>query len=692
LRQLLLEIGCEEIPAGFMPGALRALEDATARALEAARLPFEMVRAVGTPRRLAVMCSRVAKDQEDQVVEVKGPPEAAAFDTRGVPTRAAEGFARSQGVGVGDLVVKELAQGRYVFALRQEKGRGALEVLPGVLASIVEQVEFPKSMRWGRGEFRFARPIRWLVGMFGSDTVDFQVANLRAGNLSRGHRFLYPEPFPLNSAQDYPEALRQRGVIVDQDERMAAILRGVASAAREAGGRPRVDEDLLGEVAYLVENPVAFWGSFDPSYLTLPEEVLVTCMKHHQKYFPVEAGDGGLLPRFVALRNGGTEGLELVRIGNERVLRARLADARFFFEEDSRTTLEERVPELDRVTFQETLGSMGDKARRLQGLVGDLGARAGLDEGTLDRARRAAMLCKADLVTHMVVEFPELQGVMGREYGLRSGEDPRVATAIFEHHLPRFSGDLAPRSREGALLALADKLDTVVGCFLAGIQPTGSSDPYGLRRQALGVVLCLLESGLRVSLEGSLEAALGSYPGSRELPEGIKEFFTQRLRGIMVEKRLQHEVIEAVLAREAGYLPGTLSMAEALDVFVRGQRGEDLLTAYRRSANLAAKAGSIEADPALFRSASEGELHEALARVTGQARRARESGDWDAYFSALSSLRGPVDRFLDDVLVMEPDTQIRENRLGLLKGVASLLGESADLGKIHMEGSSGQKE
>jgi len=692
VRPLLLEIGCEEIPAGFMPGALRALEDATSRALEAARLPFEGVRAVGTPRRLAVMCSKVAGGQDDQVVEVKGPPEAAAFDASGTPTRAAEGFARSQGVSVKDLVVKEIPQGRYVFALRHEKGRGALEVLPGVLASIVEQMEFPKTMRWGKGDFRFARPIRWLVGLFGSDVVDFEAAGLRAGNLSRGQRFLYPDPFVIESAQDYPEALRKRGVIVDQDERLAAIRRGVEAAAREAGGRPRVDEDLLLEVTYLVEEPVAFWGSFDPSFLTLPEEVLVTCMKHHQKYFPVEAGDGGLMPRFVALKNGGAEGLDLVRTGNERVLRARLADARFFFEEDSRIALEERVLELDRVTFQENLGSMGQKARRLQGLVADLGAQARLDAGTVERARRAAILCKADLVTHMVVEFPELQGVMGREYGIRSGEDPRVATAIFEHYLPRFSGDRLPQSREGALLALADKLDTVVGCFLAGIQPTGSSDPYGLRRQALGVVLCLLESGLQVSLGGGLQAAVRGYPGAREIPEGTKEFFIQRLRGIMVEKGLHHEVIEAVLAREAEYIPGTLAMAQALDAFVRGQGGEDLLTAYRRSANLAAKAESLKVDPGLFRSSSEGELHQALARVAAQAQSAREAGDWGAYFSVLSTLRGPVDRFLDDVLVMDPDTEVRENRLGLLKRVCSLLGEGADLGKIHMEGSSGQEE
>src|SRR5690606_35677395 len=459
---LLLEIGMEECPARFVGPALEELGRLAAERLADARIAHGAVRTLGTPRRLAVLVEDVAAHQAELTREVKGPPARAAFDPSGAPTRAALGFAASQGVAVEELVVKETEGGAYVYAVRREAGRPTRDVLPAVLHSLVTSLKFPKSMRWGNGTLRFARPIRWLVALLGDEVVPFELEGVTAGRATRGHRTLADRAIELESAGRYVEVLREQGkILVDVVERRASILRQVETLARQAGGQLVMDEALLDEVTHLVEWPTALLGSFDPDFLEVPEEILITTMKEHQRYCPVRAGK--LLPVFVAVRNGDETALDVVRAGNERVLAARLADARFFYAEDLKRPLADRVDQLKGILFQERLGSLWDKVERVRRIIRQVSE--GYSGEVRAKAERAAFLAKADLVTQVVYEFPELQGVMGRAYALASGEDPEVAEAILEHYMPRHAHDRLPATEAGVLVSLADKADTIVGCF-----------------------------------------------------------------------------------------------------------------------------------------------------------------------------------------------------------------------------------
>lgn len=717
---LLLEIGTEEMPAGMMAGAIEGLAAAGRALMEKERLACESVLATGTPRRLVLHARGVAARQDDLAETVRGPAAVAAFDAEGRPTGAAAGFARSQGVDVGQLRVQETPAGRYVFADRVVPGRPAPAVLAEKLPALVDSLEFPRSMRWGAGEYRFIRPIRWVLALLGGEVIPFEVAGVASGRVTYGHRVLGPGPIEVADAREYFERLERQGfVLADHRRRRDEVDRQVQTVAAGIGGRPVVDDDLLNEVNHLVEYPTAFAGSFAADYLALPPEVLVTTMKHHQRYFPVTSPDGGLLPAFIGVRNGDRSRLDLVVAGNEKVLRARLADARFFFIEDTKRSLADYVDDLKAVLFQARLGTLRAKVERVRRLAGIMVDRLSLPEGEAAalaaEVDRAAFLCKADLATSMVYEFPELQGVMGREYARLSGESEGVARAIFEHLLPRFAGDEPPATPAGSIVSVADKLDTVVGCFGAGIQPTGSHDPYALRRQALGVlhVLSRADTGLRWPLGELCAAALEGYhvshsgaagparadqagadnapgaepplrldeAGKERLLSDVREFFLGRMRGLLADEGLS-PVLEAVLRADTDFPALVGRRARALARLSGSADFEEALVINKRAANLAGKARGDEVRDELLGEESERVLWKALEEREPVIRAAVLREDYGAYFTHLAGLRGPLDGFLDNVMVMVDDEAVRGNRLALLRRVAGLCALVADLGHL----------
>lgn len=690
---LLFEIGCEEIPARFMPGALRRLEEAAAEGLRELRLEHGPVRALGTPRRLALLVEGVASRQGEKVEEVKGPSARAAFDASGAPTRAALGFARAQGVPVEALEVRDTPQGPYVFAVRREPGRPAAEVLGPWLASLIGAVPFPKSMRWS-SRLRFARPIRWIVALLDDQVIPLTVDGLVSSRASRGHRLLAPGEVTIPHAGAYVEALRQARVIVDQEERRSLIWEQVQRAAGSCGGRVEDNPELLEELTYLVEFPSALVGRFDPDYLDLPREVLVTSMEAHQRYFPVAGPGGGLLPHFIAVSNGPAEHGATIIKGNEKVLAARLADARFFFDEDRREPLEAFLPQLAQVVFQERLGTMKEKVERLEGLSGALADALGLGADQARWARRAARLAKADLVSKMVYEFPELQGIMGREYARASGEEGPVAEAIFEHMLPRFAGDRLPETPAGAVVALADRLDTLAGYFAVGLIPSGSQDPYALRRAAAGAVQIVLHHRWDLSLAPVLRDVLARYRAADGSPlfaaetvektaEEVLAFMRQRLRVLLMDEGCRHDVVDASLAvfpdRPAAAAERARRLQEAIDTPAMAE----VVRVYQRVANLARQAepGS-RVDPAACAHPSERTLLDAVEGVAPRVEEAARRGRVAEALKILAGLAPAVDGFFEDVLVMDPDPAVRRNRLALLAAVREVFDRVADWSRV----------
>jgi len=687
-RDFLLEIGIEELPARFLNPALAEMAALAPDLFGEQRLSYGTVHAYGTPRRLVLYVRDLAEVQTPLVREVKGPPARAAFDIDGKPTQAALGFARNQGVAVDDLVIRPVGQIDYVYARKEESGRPAAEILPEIAIRLITGLSFPKPMRWGNEDLKFARPIRWLVCLFGSETVPFTLAGVTADRLTWGHRFLNPGPHRLEQAGDYFAVMREAYVMVDPDERRRIVWEQVTEAAASVDGRVADDEALLEEVTNLLEYPTAFLGSFPEDYLRLPEPVLVTPMREHQRYFPVYGPDGMLTNRFVGVHNGTAEHIAVIRAGNEKVLRARLADAAFFFEEDLQTPLAAKVDGLKKIVFQEDLGTVYEKTERLTALAGYLAGVLGLTPEEREHALRAARLAKADLVTSMVYEFPELQGVMGREYALRSEEAPAVADAIYEHYLPRSAGDDLPATPPGLVLALAERADNLVGAFGLGIQPTGSQDPYALRRQALGICRLLLERERALDLDGLFREAHALY-GPRlkldaaKVAEDLKEFLKQRLRVLFAERGLAHDTIEAVLAVPFRDILDTWRRGLALSEFRDDPAFPDTYTALTRAGNLARQAPEgVEISPRLFADPAEGELFAAYRDVREQVAPLLARGAYLEALRAAAALRGPVDRFFDAVLVMAEDPEVRANRLALLAAVAGLGQRVADLGRL----------
>lgn len=684
---LLVEIGTEELPARFVDAALEQIKESAEKQLGELRLTYERLDVMGTPRRLALLVYGLPSQQDDLIREMKGPSAKVAFDETGAPTKAALGFARGQKVSVDELEVRETDQGAYVFAVAREAGRPTADVLTEWLPQLVTGVHFPKSMRWGDGSLRFGRPVRWIVALLDGEVLPFSVDGVASGNTSRGHRFLATDDVVLTGPHDYVDRMRDAFVLVDPAARVQAVRDEVqkAAAAREASVVE--DEDLVAEVANLVEWPTAVVGSFDESYLQLPRAALITPMREHQRYFPLVDDAGRLLPNFVTIANGPRDDMELIRRGNEKVLAARLADARFFYDEDLRTPLADYVPRLRDVVFQEQLGTVYEKMGRVRTLAGALARMADADEETVAVIDRAAYLAKADLVTQMVYEFPELQGVMGREYALLSGEGETVADAVFEHYLPRFAADDVPHTLAGSILSIADKLDTIVGCFGVDLIPTGSQDPYALRRQALGVVRIVAGFPLDVNLHEALAASLATFGGrfvddEAALIQRVEDFFRQRVRGMLLDQGVRHDLVEAVIGAGIDDLAGVFARAEALSAFSEEAEFDALVTAYERAANLGAKGDSDDVDPELFQTDAESTLYDEIERVKERLGELVGDGRWSDALAVLAGLRPFVDRLFEDVMVMAPEEDLRRNRLALLRQVVRLFAPIADFGAV----------
>lgn len=693
MADLLFEIGVEELPARLCAPALRQLEEKAHRALERERLEHRGASILGTPRRLTLVVHDLALRQADRTVLVKGPPASAAFDPAGKPTRAAEGFARGQGIAVEQLVLEaDERGGAYVYARRHEPGRPATDVLPDLLRELILGLEFPTSMRWGAGQIRFARPIRWLLALFGEQPVHVRVGDVISGTTTRGHRTLGPpDPLPIAGSHDYLATCERGGVMVDPARRRETIWRQVQVAAGGVDGRVSYDEDLLDEITWLVEQPYAFAGSFDAPYLDLPSEVLATSMRAHQRYFPVFAADGDdLLPFFIAVSNGQVDYIENVRHGNEKVLRARLADARFFWDEDRRHPLAERLDTLESIVFQEKLGSQYARTQRIVRLAGQIADALGLDSIMKSRVERTALLCKCDLPTLMVGEFPELQGVMGRAYARLDGEDELVATGIYEHYLPRGAGDSVPRSPTGIAVGLADRLDLLAGFFGLGLVPTGSADPFALRRAALGVLRIVLEGALTLSLDALLESAFSGHPApeSGTARDDLRDFIGARLEVQLRERGLRHDVVEAVLAAGFDDLTDAVKRAEALSRAMAAPAFASVTVSFKRVANISARpdeaplpaaSDTPTPDPTV---PAEVALWEAFTGLRGAAEAALAHRDYDRFYQIVGRLKQPVDAFFDAVLVMDPDPAVRHGRLAMLRSIAGLLTRPADLGRL----------
>ncbi len=689
-ESLLLEIGTEELPASFVVPALQELERSLEERLAGARLTHGLIRPLGTPRRLAVLVEGVAERSSDLRRQVLGPPLKAAFAADGTPTRAAEKFAEGHGRAVPELLRVQTPKGEYLAVEVEEQGRPAEELLPQLLSELVHGLTFRKSMRWGEVEQSFARPVQWLVALYGTALVPFVFADVRSGRETYGHRFLAPAPIRLGHASEHSAALERAHVVADVAERRSRLQRSVREAATRAGGVLREDEALLDEVTQLVELPCPVVGSFEERHLQLPAEVLVQEMRAHQRYFSVVDAQGKLLPRFVAVSNTPVRDEALSRRGYERVLGARLSDGRFFFDQDRQTPLAARVPELSRVVWQAQLGSYGDKVQRLRALATWLGQEAGLDalRATVDRA---AFLAKADLVTGMVTEFPELQGVMGREYALASGESPQVALAIFEHYLPRGPSDPLPREDAGALVGLADRLDSLAGLFALRKQPTASTDPFGLRRACLGVIRLILGRGFRLHLGRAFDEALRLL--APKLPQAdpavaraeLLDFFRGRLRALWTE-RVRPDVVEAVLSAGFDDLRGAEARVEALAALVETAGFLPLAESVKRAVNIVEKQGrDVQGDvpqEALFEQPAERMLHRLalVAQADVSAALARE--DVRGALGAAASLQGPVAAFFETVRVMAEDRAVRENRVRLLRQVAQVFSPLADFARI----------
>lgn len=683
MKELVFEIGTEEMPAGFVPLALGELESRFKAWLEEERIEFKGLKTLGTPRRLSLLALLAERQSPSEIIKV-GPPAKVAFDQEGRPTQAAFGFAKQWGVEVSELILVETEKGTYVAVKLREEGKLTKELLESFLPILLTSLSLPKSMRWTGTNLKFIRPIRWILAVFGGEGLDIEVNGIKASTVTYGHRFMAPGPIEVKNIEDYLEGLRKAYVLVDPEERLQKIKEGAKGEASKVNGKPLLKEGLLQEVCFMLEWPVAVLGSFRGEFLDLPREVLITAMEHHQRYFAVESSSGELLPYFVAFSNTQAENMEHIRKGNERVLEARLSDARFFFEEDLKVPLEQRVEGLKGVLFQSQIGTLYEKVKRLVVLSERLCNK--LFPEKVQRVKRAAYLSKADLLTGMVGEFPELQGVMGREYALKGGEDPEVAEAIFEHYLPRFSGDKLPETEVGIVLSLVDKIDTLVSCFSVGLIPTGTSDPFGLRRQALGLVMILLDRSLRLSLReliGWASELISSSTSREDVKQEVLNFILGRFENLMLNRGYTRDEIEAVLTVQSDDLLDAKNRIDAVHESRNYDYLKDMIIAFKRVANIL-KGTNPSGVPSvdLFQQEEEKALYNAYHMVKNEAYTLLSKEDYKELITLFTTLRPCIDNFFDKVLVMEKDEKIRDNRLSLLSLIYRLFLKVADFSKL----------
>jgi glycyl-tRNA synthetase beta chain len=687
-KELLLEIGTEEIPAGFISKALGDIAISIRRELKANRIVHGEVMTLGTPRRLVLLVQEVADKQEDVESEKLGPPLHTAFDDKGKPTKAAVGFARGQGVGVEDLKVVERGKGEYLCAVKKEEGKSSSSLLAEILPRVIGSIPFPKSMRWSTINVRFARPIHWIVAVFDGVIIPFSFGGIESGNRSYGHRFMSPHAFEVRDFQTYERQIRSAFVIVDPQERRKMIEEGIAKVAKEVSGKVLSNQDLLEEVTYLVEYPTAVVGAFDREFLALPREVVINAMEEHQRYFPIVDERGDLMPYFACVCNTRTPNMETVKRGNERVLRARLSDAQFFFEGDTKEPLDRKVEALKGVIFQAQLGTSYEKVLRFKELALYLAGKFQPD--LREKVARAATLCKADLVTGMVGEFPNLQGVVGREYALISGEDEEVADAILEHYFPAFAGDRLPSGPIGDFISIADKADTIVGCFGIGLIPTGAGDPFALRRQALGIIRILVGKGYSLSLGEIIGKSLEMLEekltiSSDETRNAVTDFLRSRFQNLLISEGYPFDVVEAAMS---AHFDDPLECQGRIEAITRLKTEEELLalaTSFKRVTHIAKGTSPAEVNASLLQDPSEKALFERYLQVKGEVEKSIGEKAYERALMEMMKLKGPIDDLFDSVLIMDEIREKRENRLALLGNITALFFRIADFSKLMTE-------
>lgn len=680
-KDLLFEIGAEEIPAGFMPNILGQLKQLAETKLNDAHLPFESIETYGTPRRLALIVKGLTDASAEISERHKGPSASIAYDADGNATKAAIGFARGKGLDVTDLVVED----GYIYAETKTAGVPAKDIVSEMLPQLITGLNFPKSMHWGDLDAKFVRPVRWLVALLDEEVIPVEFATVKSGNVTRGHRFLGADEITIKNAASYVETLKENFVMVDQDARRELISKQLHDMAASKNASIVWDDDLLEEINYLVEWPTALCGGFEESYLALPDAAIITPMKDHQRYFPLVGQDGKLLPMFLTVRNGSDHSIEVVQAGNERVLRARLDDAKFFFNEDRKKPLIDRQDGLTKIVFQEGLGNLADKTERLLKLGRVFGEECGLHEDAAVVLERATELAKTDLTTGMVTEFTELQGVMGKEYALLDGESPEVAEAIFEQYLPRFAGDVLPQTEAGKVLSIIDKVDNIVATFSRGLIPTGSQDPYALRRQTIGILNILLGSDWNISLrpifKASMELLNVDTDKQEELLNQVEEFFTLRLKNIFLDREVPHHVIDLLLSNNELSVADAEGLVNAL-LANRIDENVELVQAYTRMYNLVKDVEYTGVNSDLLKEDAEKALFEAASKASEASLAAWEAGDYAAVVAVPATLVPTINQFFEDVMVMDKDEAIKANRLQLVRLAYSVMAIIGDISAL----------
>ncbi|MDE8712953.1 glycine--tRNA ligase subunit beta [Veillonella atypica] len=680
-KDLLFEIGAEEIPAGFMPNILGQLKTLAETKLNDAHLPFESIATYGTPRRLALIVKGLADTSAEISERHKGPSASIAYDADGNATKAAIGFARGKGLDVADLVVED----GYIYAETKTAGVPAKDIVTDMLPQLITGLNFPKSMHWGNLDAKFVRPVRWLVALLDEEVIPVEFATVKSGNVTRGHRFLGADEITIKNAASYVDTLKENFVMVDQDARRELISKQLHDIAASKNASIVWDDDLLEEINYLVEWPTALCGGFEESYLALPDAAIITPMKDHQRYFPLVDQDGKLLPMFLTVRNGSDHSIEVVQAGNERVLRARLDDAKFFFNEDRKKPLIDRQDGLTKIVFQEGLGNLADKTERLLTLGRVFSEECELHEDARVVLERATELAKTDLTTGMVTEFTELQGVMGKEYALLDGESPEVAEAIFEQYLPRFAGDVLPQTEAGKVLSIIDKIDNIVATFSRGLIPTGSQDPYALRRQTIGILNILLNSEWNISLRPIIVESMNllNVPTDKqdELLGQVEEFITLRLKNIFLDREVPHHVIDLLLSNNELSVADAEGLVKAL-LANRIDENVELVQAFTRMYNLVKDVTYTGVDESLLKEDAERALYQMATKASEASIDAWDKNDYDAVVAVPATLVPAINTFFEDVMVMDKDEAIKANRLQLVRLAYSVMAIIGDISAL----------
>ena len=682
-KKLLFEIGTEEIPARFIAKTKADMKGYLEKTLKELHIEYKSIELKCTPRRFVVVIDELAENQATVEEELKGPAKKIAFDENNNPSKALLGFLKGKDISPEEVYFKTVGKDEYAHIKLTKEGQAVKGLLKDIFEGMIKSTTFPKSMRWGGKNIRFVRPIRYFVCLMDEEVIDFEIEGIKTGNITKGHRFLGSSEIVINTPDEYEAKLKENFVILDDEQRKALILEQCKAVADSLGGTLMMDEDLLEEVNYIVEYPTAFYGEFDESYLSLPKEAIITPMKEHQRYFPVLGADGKLLNKFITVRNGDSYAIDNVKRGNEKVLDARLSDALFFYHEDTKKPLEAYVERLDTIVFQQKLGTILDKTKRIQTLSEKIAKALAL---TLPNLDRAAYLSKADSTTAMVFEFTELQGIMGRYYANLSNEPSEVAEAIYEHYLPRFAGDELPSTNEGIILALSDRLDSVAGFFAIGIQPTGSQDPYALRRQALGILNIMMEKKLDVRLFDLLDLALENFDfedmDKQSVKSDLMSFFELRLKNLFTDMGIRYDVVDAIINIEDSNPFDLLIRAKDLDAWVKNNSVTEALQTFSRISNISKEAIAGKVDEALFAHDSEAKLNTAYNSIKAEVEAMLARREYVKALELLISIKDSVDAFFDSVMIMDENMDIRANRLAMLSNIRTTMESVADLSKI----------